>query len=102
MRAAGAVSFPAATACRPLDKTVRFRSLSLVLEELDFFLEKRVPQVKFVDRTFNCRREHTLGIWRHIMEHDNGVTNFHLRFPLICWMMRNWSFWGECVRGWCS
>ena len=60
-----------------LDKTVRFRSLSLVLEELDFFLEKRVPQVKFVDRTFNCRREHTLGIWRHIMEHDNGVTNFH-------------------------
>ena len=77
MRAAGAVPFPCSYCLSSLDKTVRFRSLSLVLEELDFFLKKRVPQVKFVDRTFNCRREHTLGIWRHIMEHDNGVTNFH-------------------------
>ena len=46
-------------------------------KELDFFLERKVPQVKFVDRTFNCRREHTLGIWKHILDHDNGVTNFH-------------------------
>ena len=30
-----------------------------------------------MDRTFNCRREHTLGIWKHILDHDNGVTNFH-------------------------
>ncbi len=60
-----------------IDKSVRFRSLELVTRELDFFLEHRVPQVKFVDRTFNCKREHTLGIWRHILEHDNGITNFH-------------------------
>lgn len=60
-----------------IDKSVRFRSLELVKKELDFFLEKKVPQVKFVDRTFNCKREHTLGIWRHITEHDNGITNFH-------------------------
>ena len=60
-----------------IDKSVRFRSMKLVKRELDFFLAHRVPQVKFVDRTFNCRREHTLGIWRHIAEHDNGVTNFH-------------------------
>ena len=60
-----------------IDKSVRFRSLSLVKKELDFFLERKVPQVKFVDRTFNCRREHTLGIWKHILDHDNGVTNFH-------------------------
>lgn len=60
-----------------IDKSVRFRSLELVKKELDFFLDHKVPQVKFVDRTFNCRREHTLGIWRHIMEHDNGITNFH-------------------------
>lgn len=60
-----------------LDKSVRFRDTGLVLKELDFFLEHRVPQVKFVDRTFNCSRRHTMDIWRHIIVHDNGVTNFH-------------------------
>ena len=60
-----------------LDKSVRLRDTQLVLKELDVFLDKRVPQVKFVDRTFNCSRKHTLAIWRHIIEHDNGVTNFH-------------------------
>lgn len=60
-----------------LDKSVRFRDTDLVLKELDFFLESRVPQVKFVDRTFNCNRKHTMAIWRHIMDHDNGITNFH-------------------------
>ena len=60
-----------------IDKTVRFRSLDLVLPELQFFLDHKVPQVKFVDRTFNCKREHTLGIWRYLVEHDNGITNFH-------------------------
>lgn len=60
-----------------LDKTVRFRSLDLVRSELEFFLQKRVLQVKFVDRTFNCKKEHTMGIWRYLAEHDNGVTNFH-------------------------
>lgn len=60
-----------------LDRSVRLRDTDLVLKELDFFLERRVPQVKFVDRTFNCNRKHTLAIWRHIMEHDNGITNFH-------------------------
>ncbi|MBQ7794960.1 MAG: B12-binding domain-containing radical SAM protein [Lachnospiraceae bacterium] len=60
-----------------IDKSVRFRSLELVKKALDFFLAHKVPQVKFIDRTFNCKREHTLGIWKHILEHDNGVTNFH-------------------------
>ncbi len=60
-----------------IDKSVRFRDLSLVLPELDFFLEKRVPQVKFVDRTFNAKKSHAMAIWKHILEHDNGVTNFH-------------------------
>lgn len=60
-----------------VDKSVRFRDLELVKRELDYFLENRVPQVKFVDRTFNCRKSHALEIWRHIKEHDNGVTNFH-------------------------
>ena len=60
-----------------VDKNLRMRSLTLVCEELQFFLDNRVPQVKFVDRTFNCNHEHALGIWRYIAEHDNGVTNFH-------------------------
>ena len=60
-----------------IDKTVRFRSLDLVLPELQFFLDHKVPQVKFVDRTFNCKRDHTLGVWRYLVEHDNGITNFH-------------------------
>ena len=60
-----------------IDKTVRFRSLDLVLPELQFFLDHKVTQVKFVDRTFNCKRDHTLGIWRYLVEHDNGITNFH-------------------------
>lgn len=60
-----------------IDKTVRLRSLELVEKELQFFLEKKVPQVKFVDRTFNCNHSHAMGIWRFIKEKDNGITNFH-------------------------
>ncbi|RGZ01262.1 B12-binding domain-containing radical SAM protein [Clostridium sp. AM58-1XD] len=60
-----------------IDKSVRFRSLELVKKELDFFLEHQVPQVKFVDRTFNCRKDHAMAIWKHIADHDNGITNFH-------------------------
>ena len=60
-----------------VDKRLRFRDLELVKEELGRFLEARVPQVKFVDRTFNCRKSHAMAIWQFIREHDNGVTNFH-------------------------
>ena len=60
-----------------IDKRVRFRSLDLVLPELQFFLNHQVPQVKFVDRTFNCNHDRTLTIWRYLLEHDNSVTNFH-------------------------
>ena len=60
-----------------IDKKLRFRDLELVKKELQFFLDHRVPQVKFVDRTFNCKHEHAVTIWEYILEHDNGVTNFH-------------------------
>ena len=60
-----------------VDKTLRFRSLQTVFGELQFFLDKKAPQVKFVDRTFNCKHSHALAIWKYIKEHDNGVTNFH-------------------------
>lgn len=60
-----------------IDKSVRFRDMEIVKKELQFFLDNKVQQVKFIDRTFNCKREHSLAIWRYITEHDNGVTNFH-------------------------
>ena len=60
-----------------IDKSVRFRDAQTVVKELQFFLDRNVPQVKFVDRTFNCRHSHALTIWNYIREHDNGITNFH-------------------------
>lgn len=60
-----------------VDKKLRFRSLELVKEELRFFLEQKVQQVKFVDRTFNCLKDHSREIWNYLMQHDNGITNFH-------------------------
>ena len=60
-----------------VDKRLRFRNIELVKKELQFFLDHKVPQVKFVDRTFNCKHDHSIAIWKYIMEHDNGITNFH-------------------------
>ena len=60
-----------------MEKTLRFRDVERVKKELAFFLEQEVAQVKFVDRTFNCRHEHAMEIWKFLIEHDNGVTNFH-------------------------
>ena len=60
-----------------IDKKLRFRDTETVKKELQFFIENKVPQVKFVDRTFNCKHDHAMAIWKYINEHDNGVTNFH-------------------------
>ena len=60
-----------------IDKKLRFRDTEMVKRELQFFIDNKVPQVKFVDRTFNCKHDHAMAIWKYINEHDNGVTNFH-------------------------
>ncbi len=60
-----------------VDKTVRYRSLPFVFRELQFFLDEEIPQVKFIDRTFNSDKDRTKAIWNYILEHDNGKTNFH-------------------------
>ncbi len=60
-----------------VEKSVRFRDIEIVKKELKFFLDNNVPQVKFVDRTFNCKKSHALDIWKFIKENDNGITNFH-------------------------
>lgn len=60
-----------------IDKCLRFRDLELVKQELRFFIDHEVPQVKFVDRTFNCNHKHAMEIWRFIKAQDRGITNFH-------------------------
>lgn len=60
-----------------IDKTLRFRNIDNVLREVQFFIDQKVSQVKFVDRTFNCKKEHAIAIWKYLEEHDNGITNFH-------------------------
>lgn len=57
--------------------TVRFRSVPLVLKELQQFVAAGVHQIKFVDRTFNCSPAH----YRPMIEYMIGVDrpiNFHL------------------------
>lgn len=60
-----------------VENGVRFVPLDKVLPDLQKFLDKNVPQVKFIDRTFNCKKSHAMAIWEYLHEHDNGVTNFH-------------------------
>lgn len=60
-----------------IDKCLRFRDIETVKKELQFFIDQEVPQVKFVDRTFNCRHDHAFAIWSYLAEHDKGKTNFH-------------------------
>ena len=60
-----------------ISRHVRIRPWEKVEKELDFFYRAKVKQVKFVDRTFNCDHDHCQKILRWILEHDNGVTNYH-------------------------
>ena len=69
--------FSCAYCLSSIDKTVRFRSLERIKEHMQFFLKRKVQQVKFIDRTFNCNAKHALEVWKYLKENDNGVTNFH-------------------------
>lgn len=69
--------FQCAYCLSSIDKKVRLRDMHTVTNELQYFLDCKVPQVKFIDRTFNCNQEHALSIWNYLKENDNGVTNFH-------------------------
>ena len=77
MNPAAAVHFPAAIVCPPWIKDSVSEIPDWSKKELQFFIDKEVAQVKFVDRTFNCNHAHAMEIWRYIKEHDNGITNFH-------------------------
>lgn len=69
--------FKCAYCLSAIDKSVRLRDIETVKKELQYFLDHKVSQVKFIDRTFNCNAAHALAIWRYLLENDNGVTNFH-------------------------
>lgn len=69
--------FQCAYCLSSIDRKVRLRDIDTVKSELQYFLDHRVPQVKFIDRTFNCNERHALSIWNYLSENDNGVTNFH-------------------------
>lgn len=55
---------------------VRFLEINRVLKELQFFIDKGVKLVKFVDRTFNCNKVFANAIWSYLIEHG-GNTCFH-------------------------
>jgi len=60
---------------------VRFLSLERVYQDLQFFIRHNVRQVKFVDRTFNARKEHYLPIMRFLAQQDCR-TNFHFEIAV--------------------
>lgn len=59
------------------DQGVRFLALNRVFSDLQFFIDQKVKQVKFVDRTFNCNSKYAMAIWDYLKKNDNGITNFH-------------------------
>lgn len=65
-----------------IDKTVRYKDLDIVFKELKYLIDEKVPQVKFVDRTFNCDKKRTMAIWQFLKDNDNGITNFHFELAI--------------------
>lgn len=58
-------------------KGVRYFSLHRVKKDLEFLIDRRVVQVKFVDRTFNANKKYAMEIMRFIMDKDPENMNFH-------------------------
>jgi len=55
---------------------VRFLSMERIRKDLEVFIRNRIPQVKLVDRTFNCHPKRAREIFKMILE-MGGETNFH-------------------------
>ena len=60
-----------------LDRSVRSLPIDIIEQELLFFMQNHVKQVKLIDRTFNYDDKRARHIIRFILEH-NICTNFHL------------------------
>jgi len=59
------------------DKGIRYLSFERVKSDLSCFLDAKVKQVKFVDRTFNANKRHAMAVWEFLIDRDNEFTNFH-------------------------
>lgn len=57
---------------------VRSLSLERVKRDLKFFIDKKIPHIKFVDRTFNYDKKRAKEIWKFLIEkHNENFTDFH-------------------------
>lgn len=60
-----------------IDKTVRYYSLDRVKEDLKIFLDSPIRLLKFVDRTFNLKKERYMEIWKFLFENYREGITFH-------------------------
>ena len=60
-----------------IDKTVRYYSLDRVKKDLKRFLDSPIKLLKFVDRTFNLRKERYMEIWKFLLENYREGITFH-------------------------
>lgn len=60
------------------DHCCEYRNLTDVKNEIDYLCSFKPGLVKFVDRTFNSKRDHYRGIWEYIIDnHSDSKTRFH-------------------------
>ena len=59
-----------------LDQALEFRNIDIVKRELEFLIEQQPRIIKFVDRTFNAKKEHSREIWKFLIKLDPHIT-FH-------------------------
>lgn len=60
-----------------IDKTVRYYSLDRVKKDLKRFLDSPIKLLKFVDRTFNLKKERYMEIWQFLLENYREGITFH-------------------------
>lgn len=58
-------------------KGLRFLPIERVKEEIDYLISLGVSQIKFVDRTFNAKKDFSMEIMKHIISRDPKNVNFH-------------------------
>lgn len=63
--------------CLSGEDKLRFLPLERVKKELALISKSRAKQIKFVDRTFNCRSERAVAIWNYIMALEQRGINYH-------------------------
>ena len=60
-----------------IDKGVRYLSLERVKNDLQKFLDSGIELLKFVDRTYNLKKDRYLGIWEYLLDNYREGITFH-------------------------